>query len=317
MSTVSLVHLLVLPEVHLLDLAGPAQVFSSERLALELRYISPVSDLNSAQGLALHRLEALPDLIPSGSCLVVVGSRRMQSQLGSKALNRAVRWLQSHADQYTCIAAVCSGALVLARAGLLDGKRCTTHHDLTQYLHALAPAAQVVEDCLFVAEEQLFTSAGITTGVDLCLYLTQQWFGPARAQRVARDMVVYQRRTGSSTTQSFWLEHRNHVASEIHRIQDKIMQSPGYPWRLSKLAAAACLSERQFRRRFLEATGETLQNYLQLARLELSRQLLQQTSLNVADIAERCGFADERSLRRLWARQVGVSPSAYRLSEKM
>ena len=134
------------------------------------------------------------------------------------------------------------------------------------------------------------------------------------AQAIARDMVVYQRRAGHSHTESFWLQHRNHVLQEIHLIQDKIMQSPGETWRLAELAADACLSERQFRRRFQQATGETVQEYLQLARLELSRQLLEQSNLSMAVVAERCGFADERSLRRLWQLKEGRSPSNYRVS---
>ena len=309
--------MLVLPEVHLLDLAGPAQVFCSERLGLDVRYISPAESLLAAQGLALNQLEALPSTVGEFSCLVVVGSQHMVEQLTTDAMRRSVAWLKDQAGNYACIAAVCSGSLLLAKAGLLDGLRCTTHHDLIDSLRALSSTAQVEENSLFVEDGNVLTSAGISTGIDLSLHLVGRGFGPAVAQAIARDMVVYQRRAGHSKTQSFWLQHRNHVLNEIHLIQDKIMQSPGEPWRLAQLAADACLSERHFRRRFQQATGETVQEYLQLARLELSRQLLQQTELSIAIVAERCGFVDERSLRRLWQLKEGRAPSDYRRAMKV
>ena len=311
------VHLLVLPEVHLLDLAGPAQVFCSDRLGLDVRYISPSESLLAAQGLALHQLEPLPLAVRESSCLVVVGSQHMVEQLNTDAVRRSVKWLKTHAENYSCIAAVCSGALLLAKAGLLDGLRCTTHHDLIENLRGVSSKAKVEENSLFVEDGRVLTSAGISTGIDLSLHLVSRSSGPAVAQAIARDMVVYQRRAGHANTQSFWLQHRNHVLHEIHLIQDKIMQSPGEPWRLAQLAADACLSERHFRRRFQQATGETVQEYLQLARLELSRQLLQQTPLSIAVVAERCGFADERSLRRLWQLKEGRTPSDYRRAMKV
>ncbi|MFK7892390.1 MAG: GlxA family transcriptional regulator [Granulosicoccus sp.] len=311
------VHLLVLPHVHLMDLAGPAQVFCSQRLALDVRYISPSESLMAAQGLSLSQLEPLPGSVSGSSCLLVIGSQSMADQLDSESLLRAVEWLKGHADEYQCIAAVCSGSLVLAKAGLLDNLRCTTHHELVSQLKTISAKAKVEENCLFVEDGKVLTSAGITTGIDLSLYLVGKCFSPTVAQGIARDMVVYQRCAGNSKAQSFWLQHRNHVLNEIHLIQDMIMQSPGNDWRLSQLAAETCLSERQFRRRFQQATGETVQEYLQSARLELSRQLLQQTSLPVSAVAERCGFADERSLRRLWQKKEGQAPSDYRRATKM
>ena len=310
--TFNTVHLLVLPEVHLLDLAGPAQVFCSERLGLDVHYISPLKDLTSAQGLTLQKLEPLPASVSDSSCLIIVGSQHMYEQLDSKALQQSVEWIRSHVEHYHRIAAVCSGALVLAKAGLLNDLNCTTHHDLVDNLRTVSSRAKVVENCLFVEDGEILTSAGITTGMDLSLHLVNQCFGPSMAQAIARDMVVYQRRAGHTNTQSFWLKHRNHVLQEIHLIQDKIMQSPGESWRTADLASDACLSERQFRRRFQKATGETVQEYLQLARLELSKQLLEQTNLSVSVVAERCGFSDERSLRRLWQLKEGQSPSSFR-----
>lgn len=313
--TLKQVDLLVLPQVHLMDLAGPAQVFASDELSLGIRFFGPSKAVSSAQGLSVSALESLPLEVPEQSCLVVVGSRNMHEQLNTEPFRQATRWLKSHADRYMQLAAVCSGSLLLGHSGLLHQRRCTTHHDLLQKLALVAPTARIEENCLFIEDGKIITSAGISTGVDLSLQLVGKYWNPSTAQKIARDMVVYQRRPGNAQTLSFWLQHRNHIAREVHAVQDRIMQSPGLMWRVADIASEVHLSERQFRRRFQKATGETFQNYLQLARLELSRQLLQQTHLPIAEIAGRCGFADERSLRRLWQSHEGCSPTSIRCSD--
>ncbi len=306
------IHLLVLPRVHILDLAGPAQVFASEHLNCRLSYISPQPALRSSQGLSLCELQSLPSDVAANSWLVVIGSSLMEQQLRGDELLSTIEWLRHAQHHYRRLAAVCSGSLLLGRAGLLDRVRCTTHHDLTGQLRSLAPHAQVQDNTLFVEHGRIVTSAGISTGIDLSLHLVAQHWGARVAQTVARDMVVYQRRHGDSQTLSFWLQHRNHVEHQIHAIQDQLMANPGHDWRLTDLAAQACLSERQFRRRFEQATGVKVQAYIRLARLELSRQLLSQTTLGLDRIAERCGFGDERSLRRLWQQLSDESPNAFR-----
>lgn len=309
------VHLLVLPKVHLLDLAGPAQVFASERLHCGLSYISQQSSLCSTQGLSLNQLEPLPSAVPDNACLIVIGSSHMQQQLIGTELKSTIEWLQLVHRHYRQLAAVCSGSLLLARAGLLDGIRCTTHHDLTEQLQSLAPHALVQENTLFVEHDRCITSAGISTGIDLSLHLVARHWSAKTAQMIARDMVIYQRRQGNAQTLSFWLQHRNHVEQQIHNIQDQLMADPGHNWRLPELANRACLSERQFRRRFEQATGVKVQVYIRLARLELSKQLLTQTTLGLDRIAERCGFGNERSLRRMWQQLSAISPSEYRKSQ--
>lgn len=310
------IDLLVLPQVHLMDLAGPAQVFANSRVNAELRYISPCAEIVSAQGLVIKDLQSLPETVQQHSCLLVVGSQNMQLQLKSEPMCKALSWLRENAKNYQNLAAVCSGSLLLGCAGLLDFRTCTTHHDLIQQLQQVAPQAKTRENVLFVEDEHIITSAGISTGVDLSLHLVQMFWGAAISQQIARDMVVYQRRSGEEKSLSFWLQHRNHLDNKIHAIQDRIMQSPSENWPVSELARIACLSERHFRRKFQQATGTTLQNYIQCARLELCKQLLRQTSLLTSQIAERCGFADERSLRRLFQTRLHLSPSEYRAYQK-
>lgn len=309
------IYLLVLPRVHLLDLAAPGQVFAHDLFAdqHQVHYISPQTALCSEQGLQLHQLEPLPEQIGKDDWLMLIGSKQLYRYFHEPAYQQAVQWLRDHHHKFALLAGICSGTLLAAQAGILNQKRCTTHHDLIPHLRKLAPKAEVQEDCIFVADQQLWTSAGITTGLDLCLHLVTEYWGHEQAAVLARLMVVYQRRSGHEAQLSFWLQHRNHVQSRVHRVQDKVMNAPGYPWTVAELAASVHLGERHLRRLFQQATGKTLQDYLQQARIELAQRLLEQTGLSLDEIAARCGFT-ERSLRRSWARWRDSTPGEYRRS---
>nr|CAA6827375.1 MAG: AraC family transcriptional regulator [uncultured Thiotrichaceae bacterium] len=310
------IYLLILPRVHLLDLAAPGQIFGHDMFADEVNvhYISPQDELCSHQGLSLNHLEALPEQVEEGDWLMLIGSRYPHAYLTGPVYQQAVQWLRDTSHQFGLIAGICSGSLLAAAAGLLKQKQCTTHHDLIDHLRQIEPEADVQEDCIFVADQQLWTSAGITTGLDLCLHLVAEYWGHEQASLLARDMVLYQRRSGNETQLSFWLQHRNHVQSRVHQVQDRVMNEPGRAWTVTELAESVHLGERHLRRLFQQATGHTLQDYLQQARLELAQRLLEQTRLSLDDIAERCGFSAERSLRRSWQRWRGGTPSEYRQS---
>jgi len=308
------IYLLVLPRVHLLDLAAPAQIFAHETFSGEvgIHYIAPEPEVNSHQGLHLSQLSPLPESIDANDWVLIIGSGFLYRYLDEPASQTATHWLRQVATQCGLIAGICSGTLLAAQAGLLDGKRCTTHHDLIPHLKAIAPKARVQEDCIFVSDGDIWTSAGITTGMDLCLHLVSECWGQELATSIARDLVLYQRRSGHEVQLSFWLQYRNHMQSRVHCLQDLVMESPGHPWTVTELAEKVHLSERQLRRVFQSATGHSLQDYLQLAKLELAQRLLEQTSLSLDDIAERCGFSAERSLRRTWGRWRPQTPSEYR-----
>lgn len=308
------VYLLVLPGVHLLDLAAPGQIFGHDWLRdqIQLHYISTDSEARCHQGLLFSQLEPLPEAVPDNSWLWLIGTTQAVKYLETDYYRKAKQWLQQTADQFQLIGGICSGSLLAAYAGLLDGRNCTSHHELLEDLKRLAPKANVQENCIFVRDKKYWTSAGITTGIDLCLQLTAEHYGHDLAARIARDMVVFQRRTGQEPQLSFWLQHRNHIHARIHTVQDAVMSQPGHPWRIVDLANKVHIGERQLRRLFKQATGSSLQDWIQQARLELSKQLLQQTSFPLVEIAHRCGFESERSLRHLWQRWQGESPSAFR-----
>lgn len=201
------------------------------------------------------------------------------------------------------MASVCAGAEALGRAGLLDGRRCTTHHDVQDELALRHPGAVVVRDVLFTADDRVITSAGIASGIDLALYLVATDHGPAAAAQVAREMVVYARRNGHEPQSSAMLRHRSHLDDTVHRAQNLIDARFDRPLPLPALAAAVGVSERTLTRLFGRATGLTPLRYQQTLRLERAQHLISHGA-TVDAAARSVGFEDPRMLRRLRARTV-------------
>lgn len=303
---------LVPPGVHLLDLAGPAQVLTHPRLGgVKPRYIGTSGQLLSAQGLPLGQLEPLPESLPPRSWLLVIGCHRSTELLRGDSGRKLANWLAQVQPQAELTASICSGALLAASAGLLDGRRCTTHHQLLDRLRELAPRAQIQENRLFTCDGNLWTSAGIASGMDLCLYLVSQYWGHSAANEVARDLVLYHRRSGSDPQLDVRLRHRNHVNQRLHQLQDCILQQPGHPWTVGELAGRAHLSERHLSRLFKEHLGLSLKSYLQQVRLAHAEQLLREGESTVDQVAEAVGYESARQLRRLWQQHHGSPPSSF------
>src|SRR6185437_13148401 len=214
------------------------------------------------------------------------------------AANLAV--LAEHHASGGTVASVCAGAEALGRAGLLDGRQCTTHHEHQDELARRYPRATVRRDVLFTEDDRVVTSAGIASGIDLALHLIASWHGPAAGARVARSMVVYARRNGDAEQISIMLRHRTHLADVVHRVQDVIDAEFDRPLPLAELAALAGVSERTLTRQFLRATGSTPLRYQQALRVERAGQLIAQGT-SVESAARRVGFEDARMLRRLRA----------------
>jgi transcriptional regulator GlxA family with amidase domain len=300
---VSRVVFLLVPQVHLLDLAGPAQVFSTAAelgLGYELSYVAEQADVPTAQGLPLRAEVNWPGLSPDD--LIVVPGWRSPAlgRNGRLTCDSTSRLFDHHAAGGT-VASVCAGADALGRAGLLDGRRCTTHHDLQDELARRYPRATVVRDVLYVIDDRLATSAGIASGIDLALHLIAVRHGPGTAARIAREMVVYARRNGHEPQASAMLRHRSHLLDAVHQVQDQIESRFAEPLPLAELAASSGVSERTLTRLFEQATGSTPLRYQQLLRVERAEHLIGQGS-TVDAAARAVGFGDARMLRRLRAR---------------
>lgn len=291
---------LLVPRLHLLDLAGPAQVFSTAAdlgLGYESHFVSETADVLSAQGLSLRASTAWPQL-EGGDLVVVPGWRSPKNAGGPKLTDDQAARLAAHHNRGGTVASVCSGAFALGQAGLLDGRRCTTHHELQEELAHRFGAASVMRDRLFVSDDRVVTSAGIASGIDLALHLIAVRHGPAVAAKIARKMVVFARRNGDASQESAMLRHRSHLSDAVHRIQDVIDERFAEPLHLPDLASDAGVSERTLTRLFTRATGMTPLRYQSQLRLERAEHLIAQGD-TVEAAARAVGFADARMLRRL------------------
>jgi transcriptional regulator GlxA family with amidase domain len=293
---------LLVPQLHLLDLAGPAQVFSTAAdlgHRYELRYVAEQPDLPTAQGATLRAELGWPDL-DADDLIVVPGWRAPTLTRTGPLSESATRRLSEHHAQGGTVASVCAGADALGRAGLLDGRRCTTHHDVQDELARRYPKAVVVRDVLYVADGRVVTSAGIASGIDLGLHLITTRHGPGAAARIAREMVVYARRNGDEPQVSAMMRYRSHLSDTVHRVQDLIDSRFTERLPLAYLAAASGVSQRTLTRLFGRATGMTPLRYQQLLRTERAEHLIGHGA-TVEAAARAAGFEDARMLRRLRA----------------
>jgi transcriptional regulator GlxA family with amidase domain len=301
---VSHVVFFLVPGVHLLDLAGPAQVFSTAAgfgHPYTLTYVAEEPLVPTAQGLPVVAGLGWPELGPED--LIVVPGWQTATLADSPPIAAGtLEVLRDHHDRGGTVASVCAGADALGRAGLLAGRRCTTHHDVQDELALRHPGSTVVRDVLFTSDDRVITSAGIASGIDLALHLVAGRHGPAVAAQVARDMVVYARRNGHEPQASAMFRHRSHLDDTVHRAQDLIDARFDRALPLPALAAAVGVSERTLTRLFHRATGLTPLRYQQTLRLERAQHLISHGA-TVDAAARSVGFADPRMLRRLRARE--------------
>jgi len=223
-----------------------------------------------------------------------------------------VRWLRDAASSGAQIGSICTGAFVLGQAGLLDGRQCTTHWKRVVELQRAFPRAKVVADRLFVRDGNIMSSAGIASGIDMALALVEEHYGPILAAQVARELVVYMRRPGGHGQGSIYLDYRTHLSSGVHEVQDQLIAHPEKKTTLAELARVGRMSPRTLTRTFRQATGLSVLEFRTRVRLERARTLMHDPGLKLELVAERCGFADARQLRRLWKTAYGHAPRAQR-----
>ncbi len=313
------------PRALLLDLAGPLEVLRiagdvQGRVGFGIAFAAPRTVTRSSTGLTLGGAGPLPETVEPGSVILVPGS--VDRVLGpppdrdddAEAEARIVTWLRDTVRPGHLLVTVCDGALLAARAGLLDGHACTTHHESCARLAAIAPRARVLENRLFVEDRDRFSSAGVTAGVDLMLHLVSLWAGPAASVATARSLVVYMRRGADDPQLSPWLEGRSHLHPVVHRAQDAIAADPTRNWSLAGLGRIVGASPRNLSRLFSVHAGMSVTDSISRNRVALARDLIGRTDLAMEQVAERAGFASSRHLRRVWKRFHATAPSKARAS---
>jgi transcriptional regulator GlxA family with amidase domain len=322
------VYVVIPPRLLLLDVAGPLEVVRwanhiQTAVQFAVHYVGPSSSLPTSIGLTLTKIDPLPEKLPPEALVVLAGDVEQvmipggQTKLEASKADAAdeasiVEWLRNVIRPGHKLISICSGALLAARAGLLDGRACTTHYSCCAELALLAPKARVLEDRLYVEDGECYSSAGITAGVDLMLYIVSQLTDQSCAVAIARYLVVYLRRSGADPQLSPWLEGRNHIHPVVHRVQDAIASDLTKSWTLSRLAKIAGAGNRHLSRLFNQNVGMSINDYSNRLRVALAKELLSQTSLDMECVAERVGFASSRQLRRAWRRIYTTAPRQAR-----
>ncbi len=303
----------MLPHSCALDWAGPAEAFrianqtlerQGKRAAFRMRFIGPDIQAVSSVGAQLMQLEALPSTLAQPSWVILLGAPDEHIKLSSAPVRALTHWLRSISGQLHAphrLITVCAGALLAAQAGLLSGAQVTTHHLELDALRALDPQCQVLPNRVFVtdAARSVYSSAGITTGIDLAIYLIADICGEAVAARVAQVMVMPMRRGPGDPQLSAFLSSRAHLHPAVHRVQDAVSQAPHEPWTAEQMAQVACTSTRHLSRLFEEHVGLSPLDFLRSIRVELAAKALQ-AGKSVAQAADLCGFSSDLQLRRAW-----------------
>jgi len=298
-----------------MDLAGPAQVFyEASHLGpsrYTITYCSAQRNVLSEQGLMFSQVK-LPDevdLMP-GDYIVIPGIDFKSFVAGElDSYIRIIRpWLKRKLSEGIHIATICSGSLILAEAGLLDGRKCTSHWKCIEYMQQHYPALQVLSDRLYVQDGAIYTSAGMTSGIDMSLAILENHHGPMVPARVAREMVVYARRNNTDNQESIYLDYRTHFNPAIHRIQDYIVSNPSKNPSLEELASVGNTSTRNLTRAFRKATGHTVIEYKNTVKIALAKTLVHNAGYTLDQVASLCGFESVRHFRRVWSKHNATSP---------
>lgn len=299
-------------ETHILDLAGAVQTFYESGdygKPYEIIYVSDNVTQATSAHLQMTGLKKYTTVKITPSDIVVVPGYDLR-RLPPADDHRLFEWLRMADKAGAIICSICTGAFTLAAAGLLEGKECTTHWKYTERLQKDYPTLKVVSNRLFVKSGNIYTSAGVTTGLDMSLSLLEEKHGPEFAYKVAREMVVYIRRDGSETQDSIYLQHRSHVNDDIHIVQDWIIRHLPEKIRVEQLAALVYTSPRNLTRQFKLSTGITIGEYLEKLRVEKAVHLLNNNH-KVDAVTRQCGLGSTNQLRHIIKKHTGSLPSSF------
>ncbi|CQR60530.1 GlxA family transcriptional regulator [Streptomyces leeuwenhoekii] len=297
--------------VQSLDVSGPVEVFAGAEAYAPGTYRIRTASLDGAPVRGSSGLTLVPDgtldaeprphtlLVPGGQ-----GTRRPDPRLRD--------WVRAHGPSADRLVSVCTGAILLAEAGLLDGRRATTHWAYCAKLARDHPAVEVDPDPVYVRDGHVATSAGVTAGIDLALALVEEDLGRDAALTVARHLVVFLRRPGNQAQFSAQLAAQTAQREPLRDVQQWITEHPGADLTVEALAARARLSPRHFSRAFRTETGMTPGRYVDRVRLEHARRLLEDTADGVEEISRASGYGTPEAMRRAFLKALGTAPAEYR-----
>lgn len=300
-----------------LDIAGPMDVFSESNLFLlpEERYklitigadASLIRCSNGLRMLADHHWSDVKE--PVDTLLVAGGSSDLHERDFSPEF---FRWLREFSKKCNRLGSICNGAFILGRAGLLDNRTVTTHWDSASILEKICPSAHVLPDKIYIEDGNLYTSAGVTAGIDLSLFLLRQDKGALISLNVAKRLIVLMQRIGGQSQFSPYINVYAEADSPISKAQRHALENLRNPLSMPELAEVAQMSVRNFSRQFLKELQITPSEFVERARVDAARSMLECSATPLKTIAFECGFVDSERMRRAFVRCVGVTPQQYR-----
>jgi len=313
---------LAAPGTEIIDLVGPLQVFaraaemhargnpeSPPIYSVEVATVSARRSLIANCGLRITADKTFREVRGNIDTLLVAGGEAIEQ---NEIHPEAVRWLKTIARRIRRVGSVCTGAMLLARAGLLDGRRATTHWNWCQTLIKRAPRARVDADPIFVRDENVYTSAGVTAGMDLALALVEEDHGSLLALQVARNLVLYLRRPGGQSQFSAALSLQLTDRKPLRDLEAWVLDNLQKPLTVPLLAERVAMSPRNFARVFTKEMKTTPAKFVERLRVEAARRRLEESHNSMEMIAGECGFGNVNSMRNVFQRSLKITPGQYR-----
>lgn len=308
------IYFLILPQTHPLDSLGPAQLFFEAKengAEINLHFVSSsaADELTSSLGLGFSRLTPYQEFeLGTDDILIIPGIEFSLLKNVDFKNKKIYDWLNKQYKNDATLVSICTGAFILADAGLLKGKKATTHWKAFDEFERKFPDTELLKNRLFVENERIYTSAGMLSGIDLCLYLVEKEYGIKFAVEVAKELVMYFRRGESDPQLSIFLQYRNHLDDRIHTAQDIIATNLSKPFIIEDLADKVHTSARNLTRQFKKITGITIGNYLTKLRVEQAVHLLAE-GYTMEYTAMECGLKSTNQLRTLLKKHEGLIPT--------
>lgn len=287
-----------------MDLAGPDQVFLEAigyNAPFEIEYCSTENNISSSASLPFGKLKHFSRVQYSENDFLFIPGAELSYIFSKKFKSdkQLFDWINKCYNNKVKICSICTGSFVLAESGILNNKNCTTHWKRTKQLQQHYPKINVLENVLFTEDANIYTSAGIASGIDLALHILEQMMGNYFSHKVARELVIYNRRSANQKQQSDLLDFRNHIHTGIHKVQDWLQNNLHKKATLIDLSDIANMSNRNFTRIFKKETTLTVNQYITLLRKEKISQLLKNPDVTRQYIAQQCGLKSERQISRL------------------
>lgn len=314
------VYMFAYPDAQILDITGPLEVFSRasrwlqdnglvQGEAYRVQLVAAKTGLiRCSNGLQILADGVMDDIQPA-STVLISGGIGFRALLGDEQL---LAWLRHLEPRVQRLGSVCTGAFVLAAAGLLDNMTSTTHWAYCDELARLYPATQVDPDILFTQQGKIFTAAGVTAGIDMALAMVEQDWGQRAALETAQQLVMYLKRPAGQAQLSRQLLSQKSELQSIQELLVWIVENPATDLSINALANRVAMSSRNFARRFNEETGMTPAKFVEQTRFDIACRKLEQTQLSIEAVARYSGFNSSDALRRIFMKRTGISPKLYR-----